>query len=379
MKRDSGSPLRRARSACLGLFLLAAGLPLASCESEDRLGGRSRAGLDPRVEQLRHWTPFRTRSARDGGDGSLFFLSRFEFREADLVAVQPAVALTQREPDLPVASVSLHDAIEAARVFWGRIPLLEEWRGAVEGRAGFLFPWGDTVGDQLRANTARIGLWRRTRVGTFESGRNLGRNDSCYDLIGNVAEWTLTPSAIVRLESLARSSLEIDEVVDRADAAVLIERGEVHGLPFGWAPASPWVAEFETELVGNGFAPRLEYCTVGFSCGQQQPLRSGRRLWQDRLGLRNRGSRERRWDLGFRMATDPYCFLAGLERAMGEPSEDDAAELRAFLSREVEAFRRAAELRTRRLGSEADHDFLALKPIGPWARVAYAFLAVPLP
>ncbi|HMQ21709.1 MAG TPA: hypothetical protein PKE00_04415, partial [Planctomycetota bacterium] len=240
----------------------------------------------------------------------------------------------------------------------------------------YLFPWGDTAFDQLRANTGRVGLWRRTRVGTFESGRNLGREDSCYDLIGNVAEWTMTPGAVVRLEGPWRGEAPPDDVADRAEAFPLLDAVWPVGLPLPCGPASPWIAEIAAADIAVAAASvrRVDYCTIGFSCGEYLPAGASRLRWAERLGLAYRQPGERRWDLGFRMATDPNCFLAGLERAEGSPTEAEAAELRRFLRTELEAFRSAARLRLRRLAPASLG--LEATTIGGWAQLAYEVLAV---
>ncbi|MCA8972202.1 MAG: SUMF1/EgtB/PvdO family nonheme iron enzyme [Planctomycetes bacterium] len=367
----------------LGASLAPAGLLALLCASvgcgdngRDARSTPDTSSFDPRVAQIRHWTSFRTRSGPGGGSGGLFFLSRFEFRERDVPRelTEEALGSEEAEPGLPLARVSLTSAMRIARAFWGRLPTLEEWRGAIEGRVGYLFPWGDTATDELRANTARIGLWRRTRVGTFESGRNLGRVDSCYDLIGNVSEWTITPSAIVRLDEISRAVVPTDEVADRADAFVLLRGAWPESVPFLVGPASPWMPELL--LAPSGFPSRVDFCTIGFSCGQSIPPRASRVQWQDRLGLRSHLPEEWSWDLGFRMATDPYCFLGGLERAEGSPTEAEAAEIRRFLRTELEAFRSAARLRLRRL-EWSERSITSSRPsIGAWGQLAYEVLAV---
>lgn len=363
--------------------LVAALLAAAGCaRSEPEREGPARP-LDPRVEQLRRWVDFRwRRSWQDGGrggHGALFFLSRFEFREQDRVAIGDDTASSQSEPQLPLAGVSLFEAMRHAQHFWGRLPTIEEWRGAVQGRAGWLYPWGDTIGNHVAANTARIGLWRRTRVGTFESGRNLGRAGSCYDLIGNVAEWTITPHAAVELERLWSSTTDFDHLEYRVGAGALRGKWWPRGLPHPSGPVDIWFAEFEAELLFETAVPEFEFCTIGFSCSQVEPLRPSGKSWADILGLRPRGARVRRWDLGFRMATDPNCILAGLERVEGEPSDAEVEAIRRFLFRYVDDFRAAARFRARRLHGASMRASLELPPIGAWGRLAYDLLSVRRP
>jgi len=84
------------------------------------------------------------------------------------------------------ASFMTH-AEAAAYASWRGMRLLsaDEWLVCAAGISGREFPWGNRV--LLAANTLDLRLGRPAPVGTFEAGRT--PDLSCYDLLGNVAEW----------------------------------------------------------------------------------------------------------------------------------------------------------------------------------------------
>lgn len=95
------------------------------------------------------------------------------------------------EPSLAVGMVDLLQARAFAHWRFLRLPRRDEWLFLALDGGRSMFPWGDRV-DPSRANTAELGLWQPTPVGTFESGRQAGGGNP-YDLIGNVSEWTESP------------------------------------------------------------------------------------------------------------------------------------------------------------------------------------------
>jgi len=102
--------------------------------------------------------------------------------------------LQPTENDLPVRFVSLHDA-QAFAAFHGKcLPTRAEWMACGVGLdehdhpvlpAGLSRVW----------NTLESGLFAPTPVGVDEFGKT---EWGCYDLIGNVAEWTLSESSSER-------------------------------------------------------------------------------------------------------------------------------------------------------------------------------------
>ena len=91
--------------------------------------------------------------------------------------------------DHPVVWVTCEDAEAYARYIGGRLPTFAEWQYAARGADDRLFPWGHDI-DKPRCNTAELGAGTTTPVVSFRDGSSLF---GCYDMVGNVWEWTDTP------------------------------------------------------------------------------------------------------------------------------------------------------------------------------------------
>lgn len=91
--------------------------------------------------------------------------------------------------DHPVVWISCDDADAYANYIGGRLPTFEEWQYATRGTDDRLFPWGYEI-DIPRCNTTELGAEGTTPVGMFKHGVS---PFGCYDMLGNVWEWTLTP------------------------------------------------------------------------------------------------------------------------------------------------------------------------------------------
>lgn len=137
------------------------------------------------------------------------------------------------EGEHPVVYVSLADAAAYARWRGRRLPSADEWRRAARGGGAWKqYPWGKTfVANQC--NNGWTMLNRSTPVGTFESGKNaLG----CYDLAGNVAEWTtssardergfLVPGRRVVLGGAFRDKEELSFAIDEENPRVAEYEGD---------------------------------------------------------------------------------------------------------------------------------------------------------
>lgn len=91
--------------------------------------------------------------------------------------------------DHPIVWVSLKDATTFAEYVGGRLPTFQEWQFAARGYDNRTFPWGYEI-DKPRCNTAELGAEGTTPVGAFVDGKS---PFGCYDMMGNVWEWTSTP------------------------------------------------------------------------------------------------------------------------------------------------------------------------------------------
>ncbi len=316
----------RARFPVVLLFLLGLlSCLVAACGGTQELVDRE--GLDPRARLLFRWVPYRMPES-----GRLYFLDRFETRQEDYEAAFPGRRVREKEDavDLPVCELNLLEGLRLARHYFGRLPTRNEWSFAVGGSEGYRFPWGDRS-LRLRANTLELGLWRRTRVGSFESGRNPARRDSCYDLLGNVAEWTITPftSRPGTVERVGYRSVFDPEIAEEGMAAA-----RAIGLVQLPRVGVPYAANFQ---LGRYPASQARFGVLGYS--YTDGLGS---LKDGPYGLEARGPLDRATYIGVRMATDPFTFLAGLWEAEGKPSKEDARILKSFLYGHTDEFRRAA-------------------------------------
>ncbi len=91
--------------------------------------------------------------------------------------------------DHPIVWVSCEDAEAYANYVGRRLPTFAEWQYASRGTDDRLFPWGYEI-DKPRCNTTELGAEDTTPVGAFKDGIS---PFGCYDMIGNVWEWTSTP------------------------------------------------------------------------------------------------------------------------------------------------------------------------------------------
>ena len=318
-------------------FLALSVLGLAGgCSQEPQLP------TDEALTHLRHWVPYRS-------NGGLFFLHRFELREFDVQHVLPEWGKTHvpTVPDLPAVDLDQNQAWTVARAYLGRLPSLEEWRYAVGGDIGFRFPWGNREANPSYANTSELGLRERTRVGTFESGRD-PTGQGCYDLIGNVAEWTSTPLA---LHPLALNPIGIPVMSASFERQREVLRAAESRLPISpfVSGVVPWMPELLLEEERRG----MRYCTLGFSFAEslrvmETPGSSGNPIYEsfwDDQGTRPRVPAESDSQLGLRLATDPYTFLARLESHVSDATAGDVGALETFLQAYKMDFKRAAKLR----------------------------------
>lgn len=91
--------------------------------------------------------------------------------------------------DHPVVFVSYDDAEAYCRWAGKRLPTADEWKKAYRGPDGRIYPWGDVFDPEL-CNTAESQRgWETTPVTRFPKGRS---HYGCYDMVGNVEEWTST-------------------------------------------------------------------------------------------------------------------------------------------------------------------------------------------
>lgn len=269
-----------------------------------------------------------TRPTRLGGP---FFLDVFETTCADFRAwletdgTDPEVRRQfahwnrHEEGELPVVGIDLATARRFARWRFGRLPRVDEWRWAASAGGRHTLPWGDAPRSTW-ANSAHLGLSRLAPVGAFESGRS---PDGAYDLVGNAAEWTETPTPTWS-----------EHGANGEQPLSLRSPSECSKRLFGRAAARVWrgvpAPTFPLVVVDSAQLPRLVVAGYDAALPRARPGDPADILATD-VDVRMPTGRSS--NLGMRVASDPDTLLDLITRVVEPLSGPDRAMLRAFLRR----------------------------------------------
>jgi formylglycine-generating enzyme required for sulfatase activity len=148
-----------------------------------KIGGEEKY-LDASIPQHQQQTP-------------AFFIDKYEITNAQY---KKFVTATGHQPpedwedgnypaqkdQYPVVFVSWQDAKAYCEWAGKRLPTEIEWEKAARGSDGRLYPWGDKW-EKNNANTAKSRKNGPVKVGSYKKGVS---PYGCYDMAGNVWEWT---------------------------------------------------------------------------------------------------------------------------------------------------------------------------------------------
>ncbi|OGW17552.1 MAG: hypothetical protein A3K09_02140 [Nitrospinae bacterium RIFCSPLOWO2_12_FULL_47_7] len=115
-----------------------------------------------------------------------FYMDKYEVTNAQYKKFKPAHTFPTGREDFPVVNVSWYEAGEYAKWAGKRLPIEVEWEKAARGTDGRKWPWGN-VWDKTKCNTSDSGIWDSVKVGSYPQSVS---PYSCYDMAGNVWEWT---------------------------------------------------------------------------------------------------------------------------------------------------------------------------------------------
>ncbi len=107
-----------------------------------------------------------------------------------LIAENRSLPLSDSFWQHPVVYVTAYDALAFCKHHGFSLPTSEEWYLAAAGTEKRKYPWGD-IFDAKKCNVYESGIKNTTPVGHYPEGAT---PEGCFDMAGNVLEWTLDPS-----------------------------------------------------------------------------------------------------------------------------------------------------------------------------------------
>lgn len=96
---------------------------------------------------------------------------------------------TDKQDLLPITMVNYFDALAYASYYKKSLPTVWQWLRAAQGERKIMYPWGDIWKD----NSANVGNVNNTPL-PIKSYPDDQSPMGCFDMLGNVSEWTSTPA-----------------------------------------------------------------------------------------------------------------------------------------------------------------------------------------
>jgi len=162
------------------------------------------------------------------------------------------------KPDHPVVNVNFYAALRYCRWAKKRLPTEAEWEFAARGGRDTLFPWGDELPDETRANFNNI-VGTTTPVGAYPANPY-----GLFDMAGNVWQYLsdlwqpYTPNADRGKKGYAPASDGDLQIISSHPNP----RYVIRGGSFAGAPINLWI-EYRDSHPSNGSQP-----FVGFRCAK---------------------------------------------------------------------------------------------------------------
>ncbi|MFZ5902759.1 MAG: SUMF1/EgtB/PvdO family nonheme iron enzyme [Chloroflexota bacterium] len=142
-----------------------------------------------------------------------FLIDKYLVTNAEYQEFKPEHTFESGKENHPAVGVSYYDALEYAQWLGKDLPTEEDWEKAARGSDGRDFPWGNQWKSKEEGgfdvcNTSNTGHEGTTPVDMFPAGVS---PFGCYDMAGNVWEWTTTSAEkdykVLRGGSWSRYSL----------------------------------------------------------------------------------------------------------------------------------------------------------------------------
>lgn len=116
-----------------------------------------------------------------------FYIDKYPVTNVQFRLFDPSYTYPPGRDNYPATTrLTWYKANEYARWLGRRLPREEEWEKAACGTDGRLYPWGDKF-DPSRCNTKESGILGFTPVNQYPNGQS---PYGCFDMAGNVLEWT---------------------------------------------------------------------------------------------------------------------------------------------------------------------------------------------
>lgn len=114
-------------------------------------------------------------------------------KEKDQWLVHDFIGKRKINANEPVCHVSFYEADAFCKWVGKRLPTEAEWEKAAlwneQKQQKTLFPWGNESPTQKHANLLESYLWSCAEIGSYPEGKS---HSGCYQMIGDVWEWTLS-------------------------------------------------------------------------------------------------------------------------------------------------------------------------------------------